>query len=130
MVNANGGNDVVNGGEGADTLNGGDGNDTIVGGAGSNAGTFSDNFDGTASYTDNNGTLTFNDGWTEGGNEDTSATGGDIQINAANGSRLHFEEGIDGGEYVQRAFNLSGATSASVQFAYVGDSEHHRRRRT
>ena len=121
-INANGGNDVVNGGEGADTLNGGDGNDTLSGGTGIVGGIFSDNFDGAASYTDNNGTLSFNGGWTEGGGETTSATGGDIQINAANGSRLHFEETIDGGEYIERAFDLSGATAASVQFAYTGDS--------
>ncbi len=105
-VNAAGGNECVNGGEGADTLNGGDGNDTLSGGAGIASGTFADNFDGAASYTDNNGTLTFNGGWTEGGGETTSATGGDIQINAASGSRLHFEDGIDGGESIERAFNL------------------------
>ena len=121
-LNGAGGNDVLNGNEGADTLNGGDGNDTLSGGAGVASGTFADNFDGAASYTDNNGTLIFNGGWTEGNGETTSATGGDIQINAANGSRLHFEEGIDGGEFIERAFNLTGATSASVQFAYVGDS--------
>ena len=57
IVNANGGNDVVNGGEGTDTLNGGEGNDTLSGGAGSDAGTFVDNF-GTASYSNNNGTVT------------------------------------------------------------------------
>ena len=121
-LNGAGGNDVLNGNEGADTLNGGDGNDTLSGGAGIASGTFADNFDGAASYTDNNGTLIFNGGWTEGNGETTSATGGDIQINAASGSRLHFEEGIDGGEFIERAFNLTGATSASVQFAYVGDS--------
>ena len=54
-----GGNDVLNGGEGADTLNGGDGNDTLVGGIGSNNGSFADNFDAPASYTNNNGTATF-----------------------------------------------------------------------
>ena len=123
-----GGDDVINGGEGVDTLNGGDGNDTLSGGSGANGGTFSDNFDGAASYTDNNGTLTFEGGWTEGGGETTGAANGDIQINAANGSRLHFEDGIDGGEFVQRVFNLTGATSASVQFSYVGDSQHHRHR--
>ncbi len=117
-----GGDDVINGGEGADTLNGGDGNDTLSGGIGANSGTFSDNFDGAASYTDNNGSLAFAGGWTEGGGETTGAGDGDIQINAATGSRLHFEEGIDGGEFIQRAFNLTGVTSASVQFAYVGDT--------
>jgi len=122
ILSGAGGDDVVNGGEGADTLNGGDGNDTLTGGTGISAGTFSDNFDGAASYTDNNGTLAFNGGWTEGGGETTGANNGDIQINTANGSRLHFEQGIDGGEYVERAFNLTGATSASVQFSYVGDS--------
>ena len=121
-VNANGGNDVVNGGEGADVLNGGDGSDTLSGGTGASAGTYSDNFDGAASYTDNNGTLSFAGGWVEGGGETTGATDGDIQINAANGSRLHFNENIDGGETIERSFDLSGATSASVQFAFVGDS--------
>ncbi len=94
----------------------------LSGGTGVASGTFSDNFDGAASYTDNNGTLAFEGGWTEGNGEATSATAGDIQINPANGSRLHFEDGIDGGEFIQRTFNLTGATSASVQFSYVGDA--------
>ena len=122
ILSGAGGNDVINGGEGADTLNGGDGNDhaerrhrsrqrhlrrqlrwrRILHGQQRHAG--------------------FRGGWTEGGGETTSATAGDIQINPANGSRLHFEEGIDGGEIIQRAFNLTGATAASVQFSYVGDA--------
>lgn len=116
-----GGDDVINGNEGADTLNGGDGNDTLSGGTGVNGGTFSDNF-ASASYTNNNGTLAFAGGWTEGGGETTGAGNGDIQINPANGSRLHFEPGIAGGEFIQRAFDLTGATGATVQFAYVGDT--------
>ncbi|WP_051960051.1 peroxidase family protein [Devosia riboflavina] len=121
-VNASGGNDVVNGGEGADILNGGEGNDTLTGGLGANAGTFADDFGGGISYTDNNGTLLFNGGWTEGGGENTDDNSGDIQVNTGSGGRLHFNEAIDGGEFIQRAFDLTGATSASVQFAYVGDT--------
>ncbi|HWV22207.1 MAG TPA: peroxidase family protein [Devosia sp.] len=121
-VNAGGGNDVVNGGEGADTLNGGEGNDTLTGGLGASTGTFADDFGGAVSYTDNNGTLSFNGGWTEGGGENTNANAGDIQIDTANSGRLHFDQGIDGGETIQRAFDLTGATSASVQFAYFGDA--------
>ncbi|MDC9825127.1 peroxidase family protein [Devosia sp. ZB163] len=120
-VNANGGNDDVRGGEGADVLNGGDGNDTLSGGIGSNTGTYADTFQ-TVSYSNSNGTVPWVGGWTEGGGETTDPNAGDIQINTANGSRLHFEEGIDGGEFIQRSFNLTGATSASVQFTYVGDS--------
>ncbi|WP_210168345.1 peroxidase family protein, partial [Devosia sp. Root685] len=121
-VNASGGNDIVNGGEGADILNGGEGNDTLTGGLGASTGTFADDFGGGVSYTDNNGTLLFNGGWTEGGGENTDDNSGDIQINTANTGRLHFNDGIDGGETIQRAFDLTGATSASVQFAYVGDA--------
>ena len=44
-------------------------------------GTFIDNFNGTASYTDNNGTANFNGGWVEtGGETPTSPTAGDISI--------------------------------------------------
>jgi Ca2+-binding RTX toxin-like protein len=117
IVNANGGNDVVNGGEGADTLNGGDGNDTLVGGAGSNNGAYADNFSA-ASYTNNDGTVAFAGGWTEGNGETTSATGGDILINSG---RLQFAAGIDGGETIERAINLAGATSASLTFNYEAD---------
>lgn len=116
-VNANGGNDVVNGGEGADILNGGDGNDTLSGGIGSNIGAFVDSF-GTEAYSNNNGTISFAGDWAEGGGETTSATGGDISIE---GGRLQFNENLDGGEWIQRAFNLTGATSATVQFAFTGD---------
>jgi Ca2+-binding RTX toxin-like protein len=117
-VNANGGNDVVNGGEGADTLNGGDGNDTLSGGIGSDNGAFTDNF-GTNAYTNNNGSLSFNGDWTEGGGETTNATGGDIFIQ---GGSLQFTEALDGGEWIQRAFNVAGATSATVQFTFTGDT--------
>ncbi|MDO8981762.1 MAG: peroxidase family protein [Afipia sp.] len=125
-VNANGGNDVVNGGEGTDLLNGGDGNDTLSGGSGSDVGTYRDEF-GSQAYTNNNGTLSFNGDWIEGsvnvgGSETGGATGGDITINTGNGGRLQFNEGVDGGEYIQRAFSLPVAASASVQFTYVGDT--------
>ena len=77
-LNGLGGNDVLVGGAGNDVLNGGDGNDTLIGGpnVASASGTFIDNFDGAASYTDNNGTLSFTGGWTESGGETpTSPTG-------------------------------------------------------
>ncbi|HEV7328881.1 MAG TPA: peroxidase family protein, partial [Bosea sp. (in: a-proteobacteria)] len=116
-VNANGGNDIVNGGEGADILNGGDGNDTLSGGIGSDTGAFTDSF-GAEAYSNNDGTLSFAGDWAEGGGETTSATGGDISIE---GGRLQFNENLDGGEWIQRAFNVAGATSATVQFAFTGD---------
>ncbi|MGV3576670.1 MAG: peroxidase family protein, partial [Devosia sp.] len=116
-VNANGGNDVILGGEGADLLNGGDGNDTISGGAGSNSGTFTDNF-GAELYSNNNGPFAFATDWVEGGGETTNATTGDISIE---GGRLQFNENLDGGEWIQRGFNLTGATAASVQFSFTGD---------
>ena len=121
VINGLGGDDVVNGDEGADSLNGGDGNDTLRGGVGVASGTFADNFGG-ESYSNNNGTnLTFAGNWTETNDAD-GATGGDIEVNPGTTGRLHFEQGIDGGELVQRSFNLTGATSASVQFTYVGDT--------
>ena len=108
---------------GNDVLNGGDGNDILVGGpnGATSGGTFIDDFGGAASYTDNNGTLTFNGGWVESGGETpTSPTAGDININ---GGRLRFQGdgGIDGGETITRAANLSGLTAATVSFAWEGD---------
>jgi len=120
-LNGLGGNDILVGGEGSDTLNGGDGNDILVGGpnAASAGGTFLDNFDGAANYADNNGTLAFNGAWTESGGETpTSPTAGDININ---GGRLRFQEGIDGGETIERAANLTGFNSATLSFAWEGD---------
>ena len=117
-VNGNGGNDVINGGEGTDTLNGGDGNDTLSGGAGSNVGSSADSF-GAESYANNDGTASFNGNWTEGGGETTDPAGGDISIN---GGRLQFNDGVDGGETIQRSVNLTGATSAAVSFTYEDDS--------
>ncbi|MBR1237667.1 peroxidase family protein [Bradyrhizobium sp. AUGA SZCCT0182] len=117
-VNANGGNDVVNGGEGADTLNGGDGNDTLSGGAGSNSGAYVDAF-GSTSYANSNGTVAFTGPWTEGGGETTSPSGGDITIS---GGRLQFNAGVDGGETIERAVNLAGATAATVSFSYEDDN--------
>ncbi len=110
-------NDVLNGGEGTDTLNGGDGNDTLTGGAGSDTGNYADNF-GTAAFTNSDGSVAFTGSWTEGG-ETTSATGGDITVN---GGRLQFNQNIDGGETIERALNLAGATAASVSFAYEDDN--------
>ena len=112
-LNGLGGNDILVGGAGNDVLNGGDGNDTLLAAERASAsGTFIDNFDGAASYTDNNGTLSFTGGWTESGGETpTSPTDGDIDIN---GGRLRFEEGIDGGETIARAANLTGYNSATL----------------
>ena len=111
--------DLILGLGGSDVLNGGAGNDILVGGpnAASTGGTFLDNFDGTASYTDNNGTLNFNGGWTET-NDTGGATGGDIAIS---GGRLRFFEGTDGNEIISRAANLTGFNSATVSFTYEGD---------
>lgn len=115
--------DLLLGLGGNDVLNGGDGNDILVGGPNGTAsgGTFLDDFGGAASYTDNNGTLSFNGGWVESGGETpTSPTAGDININ---GNRLRFQGdgGIDGGEIITRAANLTGFTTATVSFAYEGD---------
>jgi Ca2+-binding RTX toxin-like protein len=115
--------DLMLGLGGNDVLNGGDGNDILVGGpnSASSGGTFTDDFGGTASYTDNNGTLSFSGGWTEGGGETpTSPTAGDININ---GGRLRFQGdgGIDGGEFISRAANLTGYTSATLSFNWEGD---------
>jgi Ca2+-binding RTX toxin-like protein len=119
-LNGLGGDDILVGGEGSDTLNGGDGNDILAGGPNGAAagGTFIDDFGGTVSYADNNGTLSFNGPWTESGGEAGGPTGGDININ--NG-RLRFQEGIDGGETIARSANLSGYNSATLSFAWEGD---------
>ena len=118
-----GGNDVINGGEGTDTLNGGDGDDTLSGGTGSDNGAYRDEFS-SQTYVGSNGTLTFSAGWTEGsvnvgGSETGGATGGDIDIN---GNRLRFNQNVDGGEFIERAVNLAGATSAVVSFNYEDDN--------
>jgi Ca2+-binding RTX toxin-like protein len=115
--------DLMLGLGGNDVLNGGDGNDILVGGPNgpSTGGTFLDDFNGTASYTDNNGTLNFNGGWVESGGETpTSPTAGDININ---NSRLRFQGdgAIDGGETITRAANLTDFTAATVSFNWEGD---------
>ena len=114
VLNGTAQDDLMLGLGGNDVLNGGDGNDILVGGpnGASSGGTFIDNFNGTASYTDNNGTLNFNGGWVENPEArlPTSPTGDDININ---GERLRFQEGIDGGETITRAANLTGYTSAN-----------------
>jgi Ca2+-binding RTX toxin-like protein len=112
-----GGNDVINGGEGADALDGGDGDDTLSGGIGSDVGAMADNFD-TVSYGNNTGTATFAGNWTEAGGETTAANTGDIRID---GGRLAFVAGIDGGETIERAINLAGASSATLSFNYEAD---------
>ena len=113
--------DLMLGLGGNDVLNGGAGNDILVGGpnSASSGGTFLDDFGGAASYTDNNGTLSFNGGWVESGGETpNSPTAGDININ---GGRLRFQEGIDGGETITRAANLAGYNTASLVFAWEAD---------
>lgn len=117
-LSGGGGDDVILGGEGADTLNGDDGNDTLTGGTGSNNGAYVDSF-GAASYSNSNGTLAFTGNWTEGGGETTSPTAGDISIT---GGRLQFNQGVDGGETIERAVNLAGATAATVSFTYEDDN--------
>jgi Ca2+-binding RTX toxin-like protein len=115
--------DLILGLGGNDFLMGGDGNDILVGGpnGASSSSTFIDDFGGAASYTDNNGTANFTGGWTEGGGETgNSPTAGDINIS---GGRLRFQGdgGIDGGEFISRAANLTGFTSATVTFNWEGD---------
>ena len=122
-MSGGGGNDVINGGEGTDTLNGGDGDDTLSGGTGSDNGAYRDEFS-SQTYVGSNGTLAFSAGWTEGsvnvgGSETGGATGGDIDIN---GNRLRFNQNVDGGEFIERAVNLAGATSAVVSFNYEDDN--------
>lgn len=121
VLNGSASDDLILGLAGTDVLNGNAGNDILVGGSGSDTGTFADNFD-TQAYNNSTGTVPWTTSWIEGGGETTGSASGDIQINTGGGSRLHFEEGIDGNEYIERAFNLTGATSASIQFAYAGDS--------
>ncbi|RYG34637.1 MAG: hypothetical protein EON93_07760, partial [Burkholderiales bacterium] len=117
-----GGNDVISGGEGADTLNGDDGNDTLSGGTGSDATSFADNFDGQASYSDNNGAAVFTGAWTESGDITTGniATGGQIRIN--NNVLVFGDNDNDAGlgsAQIDRALNLAGATSATVSYSFT-----------
>ncbi|XUJ32971.1 calcium-binding protein [Bradyrhizobium japonicum] len=90
----------------------------MTGGTGSDNGAYVDSF-GAASYSNSNGTLAFTGNWTEGGGETTSPTAGDISIT---GGRLQFNQGVDGGETIERAVNLAGATAATVSFTYEDDN--------
>jgi Ca2+-binding RTX toxin-like protein len=117
-LNGLGGNDTINGGEGADTLNGGDGNDTLSGGIGSDTGIMGDNFS-TVAYNNSTGTIVFPGNWAEGGGETTNPTAGDITVS---GGRLQFNQGVDGGETIERAIDLAGATAATVSFAFEDDN--------
>jgi Ca2+-binding RTX toxin-like protein len=117
-LNGTAGNDIINGLAGADTLNGAAGNDTLSGGAGSNSGSVADTFSA-QSYANNDGILSFAGGWTEGGGEATSPTAGDIEIN---GNRLRFDENVGGGETIERAMNLTGATAATLTFVFEDDN--------
>ncbi|MBM6596402.1 peroxidase family protein [Microvirga pudoricolor] len=111
--------DLIVGKGGSDVLNGGAGNDILIGGTNPAATsvTFADNFDGQASYTDNNGTGSFNGGWTET-NDAGGPTGGDVRIS---GGRLQFATGTGGNETIQRSFSLAGVTSATLSFDYQAD---------
>nr|CAD6405445.1 heme peroxidase [Rhizobium sp. Q54] len=129
----NGGNDddILKGGSGNDHLNGGAGNDILDGGTsgglGAVIGTFADDFNDPTSnnYTGNNGTLNFSGNWIEGndGAAPGSATAGDIQvIGSGAGRRLQFNDSIDGGESIFRAFNAAGAAAVTVSFDFEDDS--------
>ena len=118
VLNGTGGNEIIVGLAGSDILNGNGGNDVLIGGTDGPSGTYADDFN-PANYTGNDGTANFTTGWTESGTETpTNPTAGDIEIN---GSRLRFDENVTGGEQIQRSFNLTGATSATVSFTYEDD---------
>ena len=147
--------DLILGLGGNDTLNGGAGNDILVGGANgaSASGTFIDNFDGAASYTDNNGTLDFDGrlGSKSGDdNGDTARPAATSDIDDGNSTCASGgDNDIDGGETIARAANLTGchhghasastwrrrrsstaARPSRVQFAFNGTTCDHARRRS
>ena len=75
---------------------------------------------GTNSYTGTdtaNATTPWTTSWTET-NDDGNATNGDIEID---GSRLRFNDTIDGGEIIARTVNLAGASAATLTFDYQED---------
>lgn len=68
-------------------------------------------------YTNNNGASNWGGNWTETG-DDNSATAGDVNVA---GGRLQFVAGIDGGETLARAVNLTGVTRATLSFSWEAD---------
>ncbi len=68
-----------------------------------------DDFSTDDDYTQNDGTEPFADDWEE--NDGGGAGGGDIQVD--NGI-LVFNDGIDGGEWVQRTVSMNGATNVTI----------------
>jgi Ca2+-binding RTX toxin-like protein len=120
VLNGTNSDDIILGLTGADTLNGNAGNDVLIGGPGNNRVVVLDNFDGTASYSDNNGTRNFTSNWTETNDTGGSggASGGDILVS---GNRLQFGQSTDGNETIQRSFNITDASSATLSFSYEAD---------
>ncbi len=120
VLNGTGGDDMILGLAGADILNGGGGNDILIGGPGNNRVVVLDNFDGTVSYSDNNGTRNFTNTWTETNDTGGSggAAGGDILVTS---NRLQFGQSADGNESIQRSFNIADASSATLSFSYEAD---------
>jgi Ca2+-binding RTX toxin-like protein len=119
VLNGTAQDDLLLGLDGNDVLNGLAGNDILVGGPGVSVnGTMLDDFNGTETYSDNNGTLNFAGPWTETNDGTDGPAGGDIEID---GSRLRFDENITGGEIIARAANLAGVPWATVSFSYEGD---------
>ena len=97
----------------------------MIGGTDGPSSTFADNFNGTASYTDNNGTAAFTGGWTETGDVTTGniVTGGQIRIQ---GGGLVFGDNDNdpgnGGAQIQRSLNLSGVSAAILSYSYDENS--------
>src|SRR5258708_29543600 len=74
----------------------------------------------TASYTgtDNTGaTVAWTTSWAEAG-DNGSATSGENDIN---GGQLQFDGGIDGGETLTRAVDLTGRATATLSFTHTDD---------
>lgn len=77
------------------------------------ADTVLDNF-GSASYGNNDGTVSWTSDWIEI-NESDGPSSGDVRVT---GGVLRIQDNDGGGEGVERAVDLSGATSATLSFAY------------
>jgi len=70
-------------------------------------------------YNNNDGSVNWAGNWTEGptgaGGENDGPANGDIRVS---GNHLQFNDTIDGGEFVSRAVDLSGASAATLTFSY------------
>jgi opacity protein-like surface antigen len=77
------------------------------------ADTVLDNFE-SASYGNNDGTVSWASNWIEI-NESDGPSSGDERVNDG---RLRIQDNDGGGEGVERAVNLSGATAATLSFEY------------